>query len=108
MSQCYNSKNFYLKYNLGLLTEIKYSTTKHKMYPDGGRKWARAGMRNKLFSLHGLSYKNFFGKMALVRMGFLDAGVSQNGFLQFHLMQRPHLNLITPSPDITLTYSKIQ
>ena len=25
-----------------------------KMYPDGGRKLARTGMRNKLFNLHGL------------------------------------------------------
>ena len=40
---------------LGLLTKIKYSITKHKMYPDGGRKLARTGMRNKLFSLHGLN-----------------------------------------------------
>ena len=39
---------------LGLLTKIKYSTTKHKIYPDGGRNLARTGMRNKLFSLHGL------------------------------------------------------
>ena len=42
---------------LGLLNKIKYSTTKHKMYPNGGRKLARTGMRNKLFSLHGLSVK---------------------------------------------------
>ena len=39
---------------LGLLIKIKYSITKHKMYPDGGRKFAQTGMRNKLFSLHGL------------------------------------------------------
>ena len=26
----------------------------HTMYPDGGRKLARTGMRNKLFHLHGL------------------------------------------------------
>ena len=39
---------------LGLFTKIKYSITKHKMYPDGGRKLARTGMRNELFSLHGL------------------------------------------------------
>ena len=29
----------------------------HKMYPDGGRKLARTGMRNKLFILHGLIIK---------------------------------------------------
>ena len=41
---------------LGLLTKIKYSITKHKMYPDGGgENWHGRGMRNKLFSLHGLS-----------------------------------------------------
>ena len=39
---------------LGLLTKIKYTITKDKMYTDGGRKLARTGMRNKLFSLHGL------------------------------------------------------
>ena len=27
------------------------------MYPDGGRELARTGMRNKLFSLHGLTLK---------------------------------------------------
>ena len=44
---------------LGLFTKIKYSITKHKMYPDGGIKLARTGMRNKLFSLHGL-IRNYF------------------------------------------------
>ena len=30
------------------------------MYPDGGRKLARTGMRNKLFSLHGLIDEYYF------------------------------------------------
>ena len=33
---------------------IKYSMTMHEMYPDGKRKLARTGMRNKLFILHDL------------------------------------------------------
>ena len=33
------------------------------MYPDGGRKLARTGMRNKLFSLHGLSNSYFTVKL---------------------------------------------
>ena len=42
---------------LGLLTEVKYSTTMRKMYPEGRRKLARTGMRNKLFIFHCLNNK---------------------------------------------------
>ena len=42
----------------------KYATTMHKMYPDGGRTFARTEMINKLFILHDLTivvyYKVYF------------------------------------------------
>ena len=44
---------------LGLLSEIKYTKTMHKMYLDGGIKFTRTGMKNKLFILHGLK-GNFY------------------------------------------------
>ena len=60
------ARNFFLKYNTynihpsGLLSEIKFSTTIHKIYQDGGRKLARTGMRKKLFILHGLMEIYYF------------------------------------------------
>ena len=48
--------NFQRQYRLFLDYYLSLNTQKtmHKMYPDGGRKLARSGMRNKLFILHGL------------------------------------------------------